>query len=659
MSTAARTAAKPAKPSRIGSAVNYADERLGLGGALRKNLRKVFPDHWSFMLGEIALWSFVVLLLTGVLLTLWYDPSMAEVEYEGSYEPLRGIAMSRSYASALEISFDVRGGLLLRQMHHWAAMIFIASMFVHLMRVYFTGAFRKPRELNWIIGVGLLVLGILEGFAGYSLPDDLLSGTGARIAYSIALSIPVVGTWTAFLVFGGEYPGVAILDRLYAAHILLVPGAILGLITFHMMMIWYQKHTQFAGPGRTEDNVVGSRLFPAYAAKAGGFFFLVFAVLAALGGLAQINPIWLYGPYDPSQVSAGSQPDWYVGFLDGSTRLMPNWEFRGLGYTIPFNVLIPTAVLPGVLFLAMIVYPWIEARLTGDRAYHNLLDRPRDVPVRTAIGTMSLSFYVILMISGGNDIIAHIFKVSVNSTTYVGRAALFIVPPLVYMLTKRICYGLQRSDDELVHHGIESGTIRRLPSGEFVEETVPLPVPHRIALTGVEADRPQLAGATAHGAEGTPKGAGYGDQHVVEAGNGAGGHASKREKVRGFFFDKRSDDELVHHGIESGTIRRLPSGELVEETVPLPVPHRIALTGVESDRPQLEGATAHGPEGSPKGAGYGDQHVVEAGNGAGGHASKREKVRGFFFDKRSDQDTAAARPEATLAPERQLENTVD
>ena len=545
------------------STARWVDDRLGSSNFVRRSLNKVFPDHWSFMLGEIALYTFVILLLTGTYLGLFYEGSVREVIYNGSYVPLKGIAMSQAYASTLDISFDVRGGLLMRQIHHWAALLFMASIVVHLARVYFTGAFRKPREINWVIGVLLLILGLAEGFAGYSLPDDLLSGTGARIAYSIALSIPVVGTWTAFLVFGGEYPGDAIIERLYVAHIFLIPLAILGLITFHMMILWYQKHTQFAGPGRSEDNVVGSRLYPAYAAKAGGFFFLVFAVLAALGGLAQINPIWLYGPYDPSQVSAGSQPDWYVGWLDGSTRLMPNWEFRGLGYTVPFNVLVPTVVLPGLIFTALLAYPWIEARLTGDRAYHNLLDRPRDVPVRTAIGTMSLSFYLILMISGGNDIIAHIFRVSVNSTTYVGRAALFIVPPLVYLLTKRICYGLQRADEELVHHGIESGTIRRLPSGEFIEETVPLPVPHQIALTGVESDRPQLAGATAHGAEGTPKGPGYGDEHIVEA--------------------------------------------------------------------------------SP----------------ADSHNSKREKVRGFFFETRDDSTTAAARPEATLAPERELENTVD
>ena len=506
----------------------WVDDRLGAAGYVRKSMNKVFPDHWSFMLGEIALYSFVILLLTGTFLTFFYTPSLTEVVYDGSYTPLVGVTMSQAYASALDISFDVRGGLIMRQIHHWAALLFMASIVVHLMRVFFTGAFRKPRELNWVIGVGLLVLGIVEGFSGYSLPDDLLSGTGLRIAYSIALSIPVVGTWSAFLIFGGEYPGVAILDRLYVAHILLIPGIILALITFHLAMIWYQKHTQFAGPGRTETNVVGSRLFPGYAAKAGGFFFLVFGVLAALGGLAQINPLWLYGPYNASQVSAGSQPDWYVGFLDGSTRLMPNWELAAFGYTVPLNVLIPAVVLPGILFTLLALYPWIEARLTRDTGYHNLLDRPRDVPVRTAVGTMAIAFYLVLMISGGNDVIASVFQVSVNLTTYVGRVALFVLPPIVYFVTKRWCLALQRSDEELLHHGIESGTIRRLPTGEFVEETVALPAVYRAGIAGAQVEAPELTGAESH------------DEHVEQP-----VRQLEPVRTRGFFRDKAAEKVKV------------------------------------------------------------------------------------------------------------------
>jgi len=510
------------------------DDRLGSSSFIRRSLNKVFPDHWSFMLGEIALYSFIILLLTGTYLTLFFDASMREVLYEGSYVPLKGIKVSEAYASTLHISFDVRGGLLMRQIHHWAALLFLAAIVVHLMRVFFTGAFRKPRELNWVIGTLLLVLGIVEGFAGYSLPDDLLSGTGLRITYGIMESIPVAGTWASFLLFGGEFPGTVIIGRLYAVHILIIPGVILGLITFHMMMIWYQKHTQFPGPGRTEDNVVGSRLFPVYAAKAGGFFFLVFAVLALLGGLAQINPIWLFGPYDPTQVTAGSQPDWYMGFLDGSVRLMPNWEIRALDHTLSLNLLLPAQVLPGILFTLMGLYPWLESFFTKDRASHNLLDRPRDRPVRTAIGAASISFYVLLMIAGGNDVIASIFSLSIQTITYSLRVAVFIVPPIVYVVTRRICLGLQHHDQELLHHGIESGTIRRLPSGEFVEETVGLPMVYQVTLTGVQPD-------DARGLEGgipTPVGPGHGGQEVVPVHGGP--VAEEPMPARGFFRDKNA-----------------------------------------------------------------------------------------------------------------------
>jgi ubiquinol-cytochrome c reductase cytochrome b subunit len=477
--------------------VTWVDDRLGSANFLRRNLNKVFPDHWSFMLGEVALYSFIMLLLSGTYLTLFFEGSSKEVIYNGSYTPLKGIPMTAAYASTLDISFDVRGGLIMRQIHHWAALLFMAAIVVHLMRVFFTGAFRKPRELNWVLGVLLLVLGLVEGFAGYSLPDDLLSGTGLRIAYSIALATPVLGTWMSFLVFGGEYPGGHIIERLYPIHILLVPGIILAVISVHMGLVWYQKHTQFAGPGRREDNVVGSKFFPAMATKMVGFNMLVFGVLAALGGLAQINPIWLYGPYDPSQVSAGSQPDWYIGFLDGSTRLMPNWELRALGHTLSPNVMVPTQILPGVLFTLLAIYPFLEARLTGDKGYHNILDRPRDKPVRTGLGVMSITFYLLLLVAGGNDIIASIFHISINEITYTLRTAIFVVPPLAYVATKRICLSLQRADDGLLHHGIESGTIRRLPSGEFVEETVP--VPHQYAvLLETTPERKELAEHNAH-----------------------------------------------------------------------------------------------------------------------------------------------------------------
>jgi ubiquinol-cytochrome c reductase cytochrome b subunit len=412
--------------------------------------------------------------------------------------------------------------------------MFIVALSVHMFRVFFTGAFRKPREINWVIGSVLALLAIIEGFAGYSLPDDLLSGTGLRAMEGFVQTAPVIGSYLAFAIFGGPFPGEMIIPRLYSVHILLIPAILIGLFTAHIGLVFVQKHTQFPGPGRTNENVVGYPVMPVYAAKAGGFFFIVFGVVAMMAALVQINPIWGYGPYDPSPVTAGSQPDWYMGFLDGSTRLMPNWEIHAWSHTLPLNVILPTVVLPGLLFNLLGAWPWIEQFLTKDREYHNLLDRPRNKPRRTAIGMMGISFYVILLIAGGNDIIASIFSISVQTITHTLRAAIFVVPPLVYWVTKRVCLGLQHADDELVHHGVESGTIRRLPSGEFVEETVGLPLPYQITLTGVEpSERPLL-----HSGE-APDGPGYGDQQVVPVhSNGDAPVVEQWRRPRGFFRDK-------------------------------------------------------------------------------------------------------------------------
>jgi len=382
--------------------------------------------------------------------------------------------MSAAYDSALQLSFDVRGGLFMRQLHHWAALLFVASIVVHLLRIFFTGAFRKPRETNWLIGTVLLVLALLEGVTGYSLPDDLLSGTGLRIISAILLSVPVIGTWAHFAVFNGDYVGEFIIGRFYIVHVLLIPAILLALIGLHLLILVKQKHTQFPGAGRTEHNVVGNRLFPTFAAKATGLIFVVFGVCAALGGLVQINPIWLWGPYNPAQVSAGSQPDWYIGFLDGSTRIFPAWDINLPGdYNVP-ALFWPTVVIAGAMFTVLALYPFIERKLTKDTASHHLLQRPRDVPVRTSLGAMALTFYLWLMIAGGNDLIADKFDISLNAMTWVGRIGVIILPPIAYVITYRICLGLQQHDREVLEHGIETGVIRRLPSGEFIEVHQPL-----------------------------------------------------------------------------------------------------------------------------------------------------------------------------------------
>ncbi|MQY25598.1 cytochrome bc1 complex cytochrome b subunit [Nocardia aurantia] len=465
-------------PSKAAAQANEMDERYRAAAFVKRSINKVFPTHWSFLLGEIALYAFIILLLSGVYLTLFFDPSMTDVVYNGSYQPLRGVTMSRAYETALNISFEVRGGLFVRQVHHWAALLFACSIIIHLFRIFFTGAFRKPREANWVIGSLLLVLAMFEGFFGYSLPDDLLSGTGLRAAFGgITMGIPLVGTWMHWLIFGGDFPGTIIIPRLYVAHVLLFPGIILALIGAHVALVWYQKHTQFPGPGRTEKNVVGARIIPVFAADQGSFFMFTLGIVAIMGGVLQINPIWNLGPYNPSQVSAGSQPDFYMMWTDGMARLMPPWELYLGRYTVPAAFWV--ALIMGLVFTVLIAYPFIEKRLTGDDVHHNILQRPRDVPVRTAIGAMAIAFYLVLTLACVNDILAMKFDISLNATTWIFRIGLLVAPPLAYLAAYRMCLGLQRSDRAVLEHGIETGVIKRLPHGEYIEVHQPLgPVDH-------------------------------------------------------------------------------------------------------------------------------------------------------------------------------------
>jgi ubiquinol-cytochrome c reductase cytochrome b subunit len=450
-------------------ASNYIDERTSISGLVKELGRKIFPDHWSFMLGEVALYSFVVILLSGTFLTFFFQPSGTVVTYDGSYAPLKGIQMSAAMSSTLNISFDVRGGLLLRQVHHWAALLFVAAIGLHMLRIYFTGAFRKPRELNWIIGFTLFVLALAEGFTGYSLPDDLLSGNGLRIIDGMVEGIPVVGTWINYLLFGGEFPGTAIIGRLYSLHILLLPAILVAALGIHLVLLIVNKHTQFAGPGRTEGNVVGVPIMPVFAAKAGGFFFIIFGVIMLTASFVTINPIWLYGPYDPSPISAGTQPDWYIGFADGALRLIPHgWEFMLGPYTVSMNILIPILIL--LVFLVLVAaYPFFEAWVTGDKREHHMADRPRNAPTRTAIGAAGVTFYAVLWAAASSDLIATHFRLSIESVITALQLLFFVGPVVAYFVTKRICIGLQKKDREIALHGYESGRIVRLPGGEYVE----------------------------------------------------------------------------------------------------------------------------------------------------------------------------------------------
>ncbi|GMA39828.1 cytochrome bc1 complex cytochrome b subunit [Mobilicoccus caccae] len=476
---------------RGGALASWFDDRTGLAKPMRYLMNKVFPDHWSFMLGEVAMYSMIVALLTGVALTLWFVPSLQHVTYDGPYAPLNGVGMSEAYATALRISFEIPGGLLIRQVHHWAALFFVAAVGLHMARVFFTGAFRKPREINWVIGTVLLLLAMIEGFAGYSLPDDLLSGTGLRVMEGFVQSTPVLGSIISYFMFDGAFPGEVIIARLYMAHILLVPALLIGLFTAHLVFVVVHKHTQFPGPGRTNENVVGYRVMPVYAAKAGGFFFIVFGIITLISALVTINPIWAYGPYDPSPVTAGVQPDWYMGFADGALRLLPGWmEFVLFGWTFSLNVALGSIVLLPLVFTLVGAYPFLEAWVTGDKREHHLLDRPRNRPTRTGIGVAALIAYLVMFFAAGNDIMAIKIGLSINDITYLLRFLFFAGPILGFFITKRICLSLQRADRDLVLHGKETGRIVRTADGEFREVHEPLDDYARWSLVQHESPEP-------------------------------------------------------------------------------------------------------------------------------------------------------------------------
>ncbi|MFD8565469.1 cytochrome bc complex cytochrome b subunit [Streptomyces sp. NPDC059639] len=479
----------------------WADVRLGTRGLAKAAARRVFPDHWSFLLWEICLYSFLVLVLTGVYLTFYFHPSSAPVQYQGSYVPLQGQWVSEAFDSTMHLSFDVRGGLLIRQAHHWAALIFVAALLAHTMRVFFTGAFRKPRELNWVCGFLLLVVGMFGGLTGYDLPDDLLSGTGLAVVNGTLLSLPIVGTYLSMFLFGGEFPGEDLVARFNALHVFVIPAVILVLIVVQVVLAVRHRPAQYPGPGRTEKNVVGLP-FQVYVVKAAGFFFLVSGIVLVVAAVAQINPVWLYGPYRPDQVSAGSQPDWYMGVADGLLRVMPGWEINVWGHTLALDNIVPLAAGVG-LFLALGAYPFIESWLTDDDRSHHLLDRPRNRPVRTALGASWLGFYAVALIGAANDLIALRLHVSVNAVTWAVRIGLFAVPVVVFVVTKRLALALQRGDRDRVLYGRETGVIKRLPHGEFVEVHQPLSQERLHELTAHDQYEP-LTPDRAGGVNGSP-----------------------------------------------------------------------------------------------------------------------------------------------------------
>jgi ubiquinol-cytochrome c reductase cytochrome b subunit len=430
-------------------AVRWLDEPSGGAPFLKGVLRYLFPDHWSFLLGEIALYAFMVLVATGVYLTLFFEPSLSKTVYHGAYAPLRGVEMSDAYRSAVDISFQVKAGLLIRQTHHWAANVFVAAIVIHLLRVFFTGAFRKPRDLTYLIGLAMLMLTLLEGYLGYSMVDDLLSGMGLAIGYSVALSAPVVGGALGRLIWGGPYPGAAAFEsRMYIAHVFVLPVIIGTLIALHLTLVASRHHTQFRRPGRESGRkLLGVPTFPGQAPRSLGLLAAVAGVLFLLGGLVQINPIWLWGPYHVGLGTNGAQPDWYLGWLIGALRLIPHFDLTIGNYTLVPNPFWGGMLFPLFVFFVLAIWPWAERRVTGDRSFHNVLDRPRDAPCRTALGAGVLTFVLLVFFVGSADRAFVSYEIDYDTQIWIYRIACLVLPPLVTWLTLKVCRGLQRAEE--------------------------------------------------------------------------------------------------------------------------------------------------------------------------------------------------------------------
>jgi ubiquinol-cytochrome c reductase cytochrome b subunit len=425
--------------------VRFVDERLGAARGLRFVMDYVFPDHWSFMLGEVAVYAFVVLVATGTFLALFFSPALGQVVYHGSYGPLQGAHISEAYSSTLHLSFSVSGGLLMRQTHHWAALVFVGAITVHLLRIVFTGAFRKPRDVNYFIGVTLLALAILEGFAGYSMPDDLLSGMGLAIAWAVAMSLPLVGGSFATALWGGTFPGTGVFEsRLFIAHVFVIPAILAALIAIHLTIIAIQRHSQFPGPGRREHNVVGTPLWPGYALRSLGLFAAVAALLFLMGGLIQINPVWLWGPYHPYIGTNGAQPDWYLGWLIGALRMMPNLEIHLFGHTLVPNPFFGGVLFPTAVFALLYALPWLDRRfISHDFRRHDLLELPRQNARRTALATAVFAAVAIVFAAGSADRLFFQFGFGYEGAIWFFRGAFLLLPPLVFWITRRVCLALQ------------------------------------------------------------------------------------------------------------------------------------------------------------------------------------------------------------------------
>ncbi|GGL42428.1 menaquinol-cytochrome c reductase cytochrome b subunit [Halarchaeum grantii] len=413
-------------------------------------LGKSFPAEDSFLLGEVALFSFVVLVLTGTYLGLFYIPSIESVTYHGSVVRYQGQELPGAFASVLQLTYDVPFGMFVRRFHHWAAHIFVASIALHMLRVFFTGAYRKPREANWAVGVVLAALAMLAAYTGYSLPFDEFATTATSIGFNLASSIPLLGDFLAQLVFGGDYPTNTSIPRLYFLHVFVVPLLIAGFIALHMAILVHQKHTEAAREDDVEtsrgtverddgDVVIGLPAVPNQTAVSAVVFFLTVATTSLLAGFLPVHNVAEYGPHDPASTPAVIMPDWFLMWVYGFLKLWPTWlNFSVAGFHFSPEFLAGVG-LSGLVFLAVFAWPFVRPQ---ERSVHFTAD-PLARPVATAVGVAGVLMVMIASIAGMNNLLANLLGVGTGPVNTALTIAIFVWPTAGALAT----YYALRGDD--------------------------------------------------------------------------------------------------------------------------------------------------------------------------------------------------------------------
>jgi cytochrome b-561 len=403
--------------ARLDRLYGWFDTRLDLEEA-QTFLGKAFPAEDSYLLGEIAAFCFLLLILTGLFLGFFFEPSISEVEYEGSVAQYQGEEMPEAFVSVLNITYDVPFGMLIRRMHHWAAHLFVASIGLHMLRVFFTGAYRNPREINWVVGSGLAGLTMFAAYTGYALPFDEFASTAAGIGYNVAISVPIIGDALGQIVFGGDFPSTATIPRLYFLHVLVLPLAIAGLLGLHLLILIRQKHTEAPReadvegrePVDREDDsvVVGLPMVPNQAAVSAVVFFLTLATLSLLAGFLPVHNIAEYGPSDPASTPSLVMPDWFLMWGYGFLKLTPSWmSFDVLGIHLS-SEFIGGLVLPGLVFAAVVAWPFVDYESEPTHFGADPLERP----FQTAVGVAGVVFIMLASIAGMDVIVADVLDTS-------------------------------------------------------------------------------------------------------------------------------------------------------------------------------------------------------------------------------------------------------